>query len=43
MIEHTVQQVAVELKAETIRSLERAGASEATELAEQEAAEEVPS
>jgi single-strand DNA-binding protein len=41
-LEHVVRQIAVELKADAIRSLERSSASEAMQPAEQESAEEVP-
>lgn len=41
-LEHVVQQIAVELKADAIRSLERSSASEAIQAAEEESAEEVP-
>jgi single-strand DNA-binding protein len=41
-IEHVIQQLVVELKADTIRVLDRAGAAELSEIAEQPADEAVP-
>jgi single-strand DNA-binding protein len=41
-IEHVIQQLVVELKADTIRVLDRAGAAELSEMAEQPADEAVP-
>ena len=41
-IEHVVQQLAVELKADTIRLLDRASAAQSGELAEEPSDEDVP-
>jgi single-strand DNA-binding protein len=41
-IEHVIQQIAVELKAETIRILDRAGNSDQSDAAEPAAEEEAP-
>jgi single-strand DNA-binding protein len=41
-VEHVIQQLAVELKADTIRILDRSGSSESSEPAERIADEDVP-